>query len=51
MRWMSEQLPQGRYLHCPNGSHAPRGSFSSELTAAAERAGMIPSTMAVYIKK
>jgi proline iminopeptidase len=21
MRWMSEQLPQGRYLHCPNGSH------------------------------
>lgn len=21
MRWMSEQLPQGAYLHCPNGSH------------------------------
>lgn len=21
MRWMSEQLPQGHYLHCPNGSH------------------------------
>jgi proline iminopeptidase len=21
MRWMSEQLPQGSYLHCPNGSH------------------------------
>jgi proline iminopeptidase len=21
MRWMSEQLPQGRYLQCPNGSH------------------------------
>jgi len=21
MRWMSDQLPQGRYLHCPNGSH------------------------------
>jgi proline iminopeptidase len=21
MRWMSEQLPRGRYLHCPNGSH------------------------------
>jgi proline iminopeptidase len=21
MRWMSQQLPQGRYLHCPNGSH------------------------------
>ena len=21
MRWMSEQLPQGRYLHCPRGSH------------------------------
>jgi proline iminopeptidase len=21
MRWMAEQLPQGRYLHCPNGSH------------------------------
>ena len=19
MRWMSQQLPQGRYLHCPNG--------------------------------
>ena len=21
MRWMSEQLPRGTYLHCPNGSH------------------------------
>ena len=21
MRWMSEQLPHGRYLHCPDGSH------------------------------
>jgi len=21
MRWMSEQLPRGRYLHCPVGSH------------------------------
>ena len=21
MLWMSEQLPQGKYLHCPNGSH------------------------------
>jgi proline iminopeptidase len=21
MLWMSEQLPRGRYLHCPNGSH------------------------------
>jgi proline iminopeptidase len=21
MRWMSEQLPQGRYLHCPDGGH------------------------------
>jgi proline iminopeptidase len=21
MRWMSEQLPHGSYLHCPNGSH------------------------------
>jgi proline iminopeptidase len=21
MRWMADQLPQGRYLHCPNGSH------------------------------
>jgi proline iminopeptidase len=21
MRWMSEQLPQGRFLLCPNGSH------------------------------
>ena len=30
---------------------AAQGSFSSELAAAAERAGMIPSTMVVYIKK
>ena len=21
MEWMSKQLPKGRYLHCPNGSH------------------------------
>jgi proline iminopeptidase len=21
MQWMAEQLPPGRYLHCPNGSH------------------------------
>ena len=21
MRWMAEQLPQGTYLHCPDGSH------------------------------
>jgi len=21
MRWMAEQLPNGRYLHCPQGSH------------------------------
>jgi proline iminopeptidase len=21
MRWMADQLPDGRYLHCPNGSH------------------------------
>jgi len=21
MKWMSEQLPHGRYLYCPNGSH------------------------------
>lgn len=21
LRWMSEQLPRGRYLHCPDGSH------------------------------
>lgn len=21
LRWMAQQLPQGRYLHCPNGSH------------------------------
>jgi proline iminopeptidase len=21
MRWMSEQFPRGRYLHCPDGSH------------------------------
>ena len=30
---------------------AAQGSFSAELAAAAERAGMIPSTVAVYIKK
>jgi hypothetical protein len=30
---------------------AAQSSFSSELAAAAERAGMIPSTMVVYIKK
>ena len=30
---------------------AAQGSFPSELAAAAERAGMIPSTMVVYIKK
>jgi hypothetical protein len=30
---------------------AAQGSFSSELKAAAERAGMIPSTVMVYIKK
>jgi hypothetical protein len=30
---------------------AAQGSFSSELAAAAERAGMIPSTVVVYIKK
>jgi proline iminopeptidase len=21
MRWMAEQLPQGRHLHCPDGGH------------------------------
>jgi proline iminopeptidase len=21
MKWMSRQLPRGRYLYCPNGSH------------------------------
>jgi proline iminopeptidase len=21
MRWMAGQMPKGRYLHCPNGSH------------------------------
>jgi proline iminopeptidase len=21
MQWMAEQLPKGRYLYCPNGSH------------------------------
>jgi proline iminopeptidase len=21
MRWMAGQLPQGQYLHCPDGSH------------------------------
>ena len=30
---------------------AAQGSLSPELAAAAERAGMIPSTMVVYIKK
>jgi hypothetical protein len=30
---------------------AAQGSFSPELAAAAEKAGMIPSTMVVYIKK
>ena len=30
---------------------AAQSSFSSELAAAAERAGMIPSTMMVYIRK
>ena len=24
MRWMSEQLPQGTYLHCPDGSDLAR---------------------------
>jgi hypothetical protein len=30
---------------------AAQGSFSAELAAASERAGMIPSTMVVYVKK
>jgi hypothetical protein len=30
---------------------AAQGSFPPELAAAAERAGMIPSTMVVYIKR
>ncbi len=30
---------------------AAQGSFSPELAAAAEQAGMIPSTMVMYIKK
>jgi hypothetical protein len=30
---------------------AAQSSFSGELAAAAKRAGMIPSTMVVYIKK
>ena len=30
---------------------AAQGSFSEELVAAAKRAGMIPSTMVVYVKK
>ena len=30
---------------------AAQGSFSPELAAAAKRAGMIPSTMVVYVKK
>ena len=21
MEWMAGQVPRGRYLHCPNGSH------------------------------
>jgi len=30
---------------------AAQGSFSAELSAAAKRAGMIPSTVVVYIKR
>ena len=30
---------------------AAQGSFSEELAAAAKRAGMIPSTMVIYIKR
>ncbi len=30
---------------------AAQSSFSSELAAAAERAGMIPSTMVMYVRK
>ena len=30
---------------------AAQSSFSAELAAAAQRAGMIPSTMVVYVKK
>lgn len=30
---------------------AAPGSFAPELAAAAERAGMIPSTMVIYVKK
>lgn len=30
---------------------AAQGSFSGDLAAAAQRAGMIPSTMVVYVKK
>ena len=30
---------------------AAQGSFSGELAAMAERAGMIPSTMVVYVKE
>ena len=30
---------------------AAQGSFSEELAAAAKRAGMIPSTVVVYVKK
>ena len=30
---------------------AAQGAFSPELAAAAKRAGMIPSTMIVYVKK
>ncbi len=30
---------------------AAQGSFAPELKAAAERAGMIPSTMVVYVKQ
>ena len=30
---------------------AAQGSFAPELAAAAERAGMIPSTMVIYVKK
>jgi hypothetical protein len=30
---------------------AAQGSFSPELAATAQRAGMIPSTMVIYVKK
>ena len=47
----SNQVASTRDVDDMEAFKAAQGSFSSELAAAAERAGMIPSTMVVYIKK